>query len=575
MKHIIGINAYHPDSSVAYLQDGNLVWAAEEERFNRIKHASGFPVEALKHCFRENNLKPEDVDVVTLAKDPAANFMNKSMFVLKNKIDFKFLAKRVRLVKKSSDFKNDYLQALGIKSSVKTKFIHVEHHKAHVASAFFASGFDRAAFLSFDGMGDFSSAMWGLGDGTKINILEKICFPHSAGFFYTAATQFLGFHHFGDEYKVMGLAAYGKPSYMEQCEQLIHLKPNGKFELNLDYFVHHLGKAGINWTNGYPEQDLIFSKKWEELFGAPRKPKTELTTRDKDIAASLQKRLEIVYFHILNHLYEKTKEPFLCLAGGVALNSLANGKITKNTPFKKVFIQPAAGDAGTSLGSALYYYHCMANQPRTFVMKHAYYGSKFSRMEIEEAIKKKGLLHRNVEKDELIQVVTRALGEGKIIGWFQDGMEYGPRALGARSILADPTNKQMKDILNERIKKRENFRPFAPIVPADDAHEFFEMDCDETPFMLKVFPVKKDKRELLPSITHLDGTARIQTVSKETNALLYQLLKEMKHVTGVPILINTSFNENEPIVCNPDDAINCFLKTKMDLLILGNSIVEK
>lgn len=584
---LLGINAYHPDASVALVKDGVPVWAGEEERFNRIKHASGFPRLALRHALEEAGIPPSAIDVVAISKNPRANLLRKILYVLRHKPDWNFVFNRLKAFRTSSHYEQDFAGSLYVPPTfLKAKFVHVEHHQAHAASSFFVSGFDVAALLSLDALGDFSSAMWGLGKNNDLCVFGRIFFPHSIGFLYTAATQFLGFHSFGDEYKVMGLAAYGTPTYLEQFRHMIFLKNDGTFELNLNYFLHHKGHSKIRWEGGYPEQDLMYSPRWMEKFGPPRPPGEAITERDQNIAASLQACLEEVYFHILNHLYKKTKVENLCLAGGVAFNSVANGKIIANTPFKRVYIQPAAGDAGTALGAALFVNHSVLNKPRTFVMDHAFLGSEFDDLWIKRVLEAKGLWKDSVSltggscaeylrEEELLQKTAERLAEGAVVGWFQGRMEFGPRALGNRSILADPRRRDMKDILNARIKRRESFRPFAPAVPVEDARTYFEMDCNESPFMIKVFGVKEEKREQLPAITHVDGTARVQTVDMKSNPLFWKLLKAFGKKTGIPVLLNTSFNENEPIVCTPQEALDCFLKTKMDVLVMGRFYLEK
>jgi len=573
---ILGINAYHPDASVALMKDGALLWAAEEERFNRIKHTSGFPRLALQKCLEENGISPSEVNAVAISKDPRANFKRKMVFVMKQWPKGELLLDRLKAFRKAIRVEDDFRDCFNLPAgALNPKFIHVEHHKAHVASSFFLSGFERSTFLSIDGMGDFSSAMWGIGEGNHLHALGRVYFPHSAGFLYTAATQFLGFLSFGDEYKVMGLAGYGNPQFLKQFREMIRLKPDGQFKLNLDYFQHHQGNAKIRWEGGRPEQDIIYSQKWVKIFGKERQPQQPVTQREQDMAASLQVVLEEIYFHVLTNLYEKTKEKNLCLAGGVAFNGVANGKIKKNTPFENIYIQPASGDAGTAVGAAAYASYVLFKEPRLFVMNHALLGTEANEKEIESNLMAKGLSYEKLSEDKLIQETVKALVNGEVVGWFQGKMEFGPRALGNRSILADPRRLDMQDILNLRIKHRESFRPFAPAVPEEKASDYFEMDCPSSPFMIKVFPVKSKKKSLIPAVTHVDGTARVQTVSKETQPLFWKLLMEFGKQTGVYVLLNTSFNENEPIVCTPDEAINCFLKTKMDVLVLSHCFLRK
>ncbi len=572
---VLGLNAYHPDASVALLKDGLLLWAAEEERYNRIKHACGFPVLALRQCLNEAKISPSDIDFVAISRNPKANLLRKMFYSLRHPAP-ELLKDRLRAFQKARHFKEDFIEALGSSGNpLKAKFVHVEHHKAHAASSFFLSGFDHAAFLSLDGMGDFSSASWGTGTGTKLHVLDRIYFPHSAGFLYTAATQFLGFLNFGDEFKVMGLAACGKPIYADLFRRMVRFQKKGKFELNLRYFVHHQGKAKIRWEHGAPEQDILFSEQWVDLFGQPRCAKDEILNRHQDLAASLQVVLEEIYFHILNHLYQVTKEKNLCLSGGVAFNGVANGKIKSRTPFKNVYIQPAAGDAGTALGAAAFIYHSVLNQPKAFTMKHVFFGSSAPDEEIKQAVNDRHLRIQKLSDEDLMKKTVQALSRGQIVGWFQGKMEFGPRALGNRSLLADPRRQDMQKILNERIKHRENFRPFAPAVPEEDVHDYFELNGSPSPFMLEVFPVKMDKRSVIPAVTHVDGTARVQTVSEKEHPRFWKLLKEFGKVTGVPVLLNTSFNENEPIVCTPKEALNCYLKTQTDVLVMGNYFLSK
>jgi carbamoyltransferase len=574
--NILGINAYHPDASVALIRDGVPVWAAEEERFNRVKHISGFPAMALRSCLEDSGIAAADLDTVAISKNPRANLGRKVLFVLKHRPDRALVRDRLGAFRRSSRFSEDFTSALGVSSdSLKADFINVEHHRAHIASSFFLSGFQRTAFLSIDGMGDFCSAVWGRGEGNRMDISGRVYFPHSAGFLYTAATQFLGFMRFGDEYKVMGLAAYGKPVFLEEFRRMVRLLPDGGFRLNLEFFTHHKGQAKVRWQGGSPEQDIMFSGRWIEVFGSPRKPADDLTDRDRDLAASLQVVLEEILFNILNRLHRDSGEENLALAGGVAFNSLANGKITRNTPFRNVYIQPAAGDAGTAVGAAAFVYHRLYNQPRTFTMNHAYLGPEFSEERIEQALRSAGLAFQKLEEDELFRRTAEAVARGLVVGWYQGRMEYGPRALGNRSILADPRRKDMKDILNKRVKSREDFRPFAPSVLEEKAGEYFEMDCEDSPFMLKVFPVLPEKRDLIPAITHRDGTARVQTVSPATNPRYWKVINEFGKLTGVPMVLNTSFNENEPVVCSPEEAVNCYLKTKIDVLVLGRCFLRK
>jgi len=573
---IVGINAYHPDASVALMRDGELVWAAEEERYSRIKHASGFPVLALRACLEENNINSSDIHTVAISKNPRANFLRKMLFVLANRPAGSLVFDRLKAFKRSSGFQKDFAQALNLPAGkIKAKFIHVEHHEAHAASSFFMSGFEKGAFLTLDGLGDFASASWGIGQGSRLEMFDRVFFPHSAGFLYTACTQFLGFHNFGDEYKVMGLAGYGKPEFLQQMRKIVYLKPQGQFELNLKYFTHPKGQSKVRWEGGAPKQDVLCSPEWSRVFGFPRSPDGPLLQRDFNLAASLQAILEEIYFHVLEHVYQKTRMDTLCLAGGVAFNSVANGKIVSQTPFKKVYIQPAAGDAGAAVGAAAYAAYALYRQPRGSAMRHAMLGTAASDESIQLLLESRRIRYEQLSELELIRQTVDVIDRGGVVGWFQGRMEFGPRALGNRSILTDPRRADMKDILNRKIKHRESFRPFAPAIPVERAKDFFDMDCEESPFMLRVVPVREDKKRIIPAVTHVDGTARVQTVSKDVQPLFWELLTAFGHKTGVPILLNTSFNENEPIVCTPEEALECYLKTRMDALVLGRFYLER
>jgi carbamoyltransferase len=443
-----------------------------------------------------------------------------------------------------------------------------------MASCFFVSPFDRAAILSIDGFGDFVSTMWGLGDNNHIEVLGHIEYPHSAGAVYTATSQYLGFTKYGDEGKVMGLAPYGQPRYLSEFRDIIRTENGGGFKLNLEYFLHHSEGVEMTWDEGSPTIGRMFSEKFVESFGPSRSATEPVTSKQEDIAASLQARIEEVGFHILHQLYEKTKLDRLCLAGGVALNSVMNGKILLHTPFKEIFVQPAAGDSGTAVGVCYYIHNMILRQPRSFVMKHAYTGPEFNEKQIETVLGESSLVYRKLSDSELTKAAAQAIADGKIVGWFQGRMEFGPRALGNRSIVVDPRRSEMKDILNARIKKREPFRPFAPSVLEERVADYFEQS-HPSPTMLMVYQVREDKRSVIPAVTHIDGSGRLQTVSRETNARYYQLISDFEALTNVPVVLNTSFNEDEPIVCTPQEAVNCFQRTRMDVLFLGNYMVQR
>lgn len=580
---IVGINAYHGDAASVIVADGKLLSAVEEERFNRIRHSAGLPTSSFRGALKQAGLSPNFVDYFTIARDPKANLFSKLKFVLTNRPSPSFLKYRFNVLASSEKMLEKPELFLGKNGKWHAKGIRVEHHLSHAASAFYPSGFDHAAILTVDGFGDFSSVMMGIGEGNRLKILKRILFPHSLGILYTAATQFVGFPQYGDEYKLMGLAGWGEPRFLKEFESLLHLAPDGSFKLDLDYFLHAKGWVDMTWSEGEPVLTQAYSEKWKKLFGEPRKPDDPLTQRDKDLAASAQAIYEKGFLHLLASLYEKTQLKTLCLAGGCAFNSVANGKIFDQTPFNKVYIQPAAGDAGTALGSAFYTAHHRLNQPRNFVMEHAYWGPEFSDPEIAEEIhnqddelKKAGCRVQEIkDQNQLCQETAKAISEGKIVGWFQGKMEWGPRALGNRSILADPRQAAIRDVLNERVKHRENFRPFAPSILEEKANDWFEMKTKVSPFMNLVFPVRIEKKDKIPAVTHVDGTARVQTVSKKSNPIFWELIQAFEKISGVPVLLNTSFNENEPIVQNPKDAIRSFLKTKMDILVMGNYFIKR
>ena len=472
------------------------------------------------------------------------------------------------------DLKEELAKALGVSpSNLRAQFHNIEHHRAHLASSFFVSPFERAALLSIDGFGDFVSTMWAAGEGNSIEILGQVEYPHSTGIVYTATTQFLGFPHYGDEGKVMGLAPHGTPRFIEQFRDLIRTESDGKFSLNLDYFRHHAEGVEMTWDNGSPVIGRIFSDEYARTFGSPRKEGAPLTDRDRDLAASLQLRLEEVAFHILNHLHERTGLTDLGLSGGVAYNSVMNGKILLNTPFQRVFVQPAAGDSGTALGVCYQIWNQLLRQPRGEVMEVAFTGPEFSETEIRSELERSGLPYETLSDREVTLRAARDIADGLVVGWFQGRMEFGPRALGNRSIVCDPRRAEMKDVLNTRIKKRESFRPFAPSILEEHVGEYFEQ-THPAPTMLMVYQVKPERRALIPAVTHVDGSGRLQTVTREANPRYYQLISDFHELSGVPVVLNTSFNENEPIVCTPREAIDCFVKTRMDVLYLGNCVVR-
>jgi carbamoyltransferase len=576
---ILGINAYHANASAAIVVDGQLIAAVEEERLNRIKYAAGLPNRAVQYCLNAAGVKLSEVDHIALPRDPWARLGTKLRFALRMP---RFAMERVKVAARFGGVKEEIAGALDIDpQSIRAQFHRIEHHRAHLASTFFVSPFERAAVLSADGLGDFASTMWGVGEGSSLRIAGSVAFPHSLGMFYTAMTQYLGFRKFGDEYKVMGLAAYGTPAYREEFRDIVEAgRPLG-VRLNLRYFTHHKSGPEMTWkqSDETPVVGGLFSKELDKRFGAARMPEQPLENRHKDFAASMQGRLEEVLLANVNALHKETGAKELCLAGGVAFNCIANGKILEQTPFERVYVQPAAGDGGLSVGAAFAVYHEILGKPRSFRMDHAFWGPGFEASEVRSVVANARFGAADVQvaeldEDALLHSTAAHIAEGKVLGWFQGRAEWGPRALGSRSILADPRRPEMKDILNQRIKHREIFRPFAPSILEEAVGEYFEQ-THPSPFMTFAYPVREPKRAVIPAPTHVDGTARLQTVNRDSHPLYWRLLRTFGELTGVPVVLNTSFNDNEPIVCCPQEACACFERTKMDVLVLGNFILEK
>lgn len=573
--YILGLNAFHGDSSACIVKDGNVIVALEEERIRRVKHWAGFPIEAIKYCLQDAGITIKDIDYITISRDPSANVLKKIKHTIKNTTSVRAIIDRYSNSKKVKSVKGLLAEAFSVEEKEIKAVIHnIEHHRSHLASAFFASPFEKAALLSIDGFGDFTSTMTAIGNGNQMEILDAVHFPHSAGIFYTSFTQYLGFPHYGDEYKIMGLAPYGKPIYVDKLRDVIEFTGDGLFKLNLHYFKHHKDGVKMSWEGGEPDIESIFSPYMVEKFGPARKRDEELTQYHKDLAASIQRITEELIFHILNHLHKKCNTDNLCIAGGVAQNSVANGKILQNTPFKNVYIPPAGHDAGTSIGSALYLYNQILKNKRVEPTYSGSMGSRFTDQEIESYLKTTAVNFKKYSDSELFDKVSDCVIDGGVVGWFQGRAEFGPRALGHRSIIADPRRADAKEILNLKIKRRESFRPFAPSILKDFAADYFE-NPDHVPFMEKVYLIKSAKREQIPAVTHVDGTGRLQTVDVNYEPRYHALISSFHKKTGVPILLNTSFNENEPIVNSPANALDCFLRTKMDMLVLENYIITR
>ena len=581
--HILGINAYHGDSSACLVRDGILIAAAEEERFRRIKHWAGLPTESVAYCLREAGIRLRDVDHVAINRNPRVNNLRRLLFVLSKRPQPALVFHRLRNIRKAASVESSLREAFP-GQPLGAQFHHIEHHLAHLASAFLVSQFDEAVCVSVDGFGDFASAAWGMGRGNAIRVDGRVYFPHSLGIFYSAITQLIGFPHFGDEYKVMGLAPYGEPKFMDAMRQIVRLQHDGTFRLNLKCFRHHVENVPYSWNNCAPEVGTLYTPELERLLGPARKQGEPLAQKHKDIARSAQAMYEEAFFALLNALYDKYRCPRLALSGGCAMNSVANGKVYLRSPFKKMYLPAAAGDAGGAIGAAMVvareFPASSASLPVRFNMDHAYWGPKAAgyrdllTSKASDISAESCTIKDITDPSELCRLTAKAISEGKVVGWFQGRMEWGPRALGNRSILGDPRRADMKDILNAKIKRRESFRPFAPSILREHVTAWFETD-DDVPFMMQVFQFRPEKRAQVPAVCHVDGSGRLQTVHRETNPLYHQLIAHFLELTGIPMVLNTSFNENEPVVCRPAEALDCFLRTKMDVLVLGNFFAER
>lgn len=589
MVSVLGINGYHGDAAACLVVDGKLVAAAEEERFRRIKHWAGFPSEAIAYCLAEGRLRLEDVDHVAINRDPKANWGERMRYLAGSAVQGRLpspqkVVDRLRNRAKVKAVDEELARAFP-GQRLRARIHHVEHHRAHLSSAALVAPFERCIAVSVDGFGDFASAAWGYCDGRTVAVEGSVFFPHSLGAFYTAITQYLGFPHYGDEYKVMGLAPYGRPTRIDEMRRIVRTLPDGRFELDLRYFKHHTAKIDFEWKGGAPDFGDLFTEELERLLG-PRRAKDEpLSDAHRDLARSAQARYEECFFHLLHSLHRRYRGRLgtdaVAVAGGCGYNSVANGKIHRRTPFRRVYIQSAAGDAGGALGAAFAVWQELGGGAR-FVMNHAYWGPSSSAADIDAclarhsaAIEAAGCtVERMADEGELCRRTAEAIAEGQVVGWFQGRLEWGPRALGNRSIVCDPRRADMKAILNAKIKRRESFRPFAPSVLREHVADWFE-DDDDVPFMMQVFPIREEQRARIPAVTHVDGTGRLQTVGHDENPRYHRLIRAFYERTGVPMVLNTSFNENEPVVCRPEEALACFLRTKMDLLVLGDAMIRR
>jgi len=572
---ILGLNMFHADASAAIVLDGEVKFAVAEERLNRRKHFAGFPSLAIKACLDAVGANISDVEHVAVGQDSDANLTKKVQYALANPakiLNFIRLRQRKEAMRDVRTLIANALD-LGV-SKLRFQEHHLEHHIAHIASSYYCSPWDKAAGFSLDGSGDFVSTMMARCEGSNIEVLDRVFLPHSLGSLYTMICEFIGYTKYGDEGKVMGLAPYGKDTYCPEIDKIISSR-NGGFQLDLGYFKPLGSNQGMQvLPDGTVRLARHFSDRMEKKFGKPREPHTEITQRDMDLAYALQHRFEEIFFHLLNGLHKRVPSEDLAMAGGCALNSVANGKIFDRTPFRHTYIQPAAGDEGLAIGAALHTYHSVLKQPRGHELKNAYLGPDFSDSRIESSLRSAGLECEKFERAALLDAVAEQIALGNVVGWFQGRMEWGPRALGNRSIVAHPGLPNMKDVLNARIKHREWFRPFAPSIMADYQHEYFEHD-HPSPFMLHVYKIRPEKRAALCAVNHVDDTGRLQSVTREENPLYYDLIAAFHRRTGIPVILNTSFNENEPIVCTPEEAIDCFQRTRMDVLAIGPFVVTK
>lgn len=580
-NYILGLNAFHGDSAACLLKDGVIVAAAEEERFRRIKHWAGFPSQAIAWCLADAGIGLAEVDHVAINQDSKANLGKKLAYTLTKRPDLGLVLDRLRNKRERAGIDVQLRQAFPGQTFA-GKVHAIEHHMAHLSSAFHVSPFDEAVVVSVDGFGDFASAAWGVGRGGRIDVDDRVYFPHSLGIFYQALTQFIGFPNYGDEYKAMGLAPYGQPTYLPQMRKIVHLQDDGGFKLDLAYFRHAREKIEYEWENGSPSVGTLFAPALADLLGFPARAQDEpLEQRHKDVARSVQVMYEEAFFHLLNVLHNRHGGTAVCIAGGCGNNSVANGKVTLRTPFTDVYVQSAAGDAGGAIGAAYAVWHDLGGA-RGPAMDHAYLGPGFDDAAIQALLESRHdevrqadcVVEQVTDEDGLCRRTAAAVADGQVVGWFQGRMEWGPRALGNRSIIGDPRRADMKDILNLKIKRRESFRPFAPSVLREAVAEWFEIE-GEVPFMMQVYQIREEQRSKIPAVAHVDGSGRLQTVYRHTNPRYHQLIEAFRDLTGVPMVLNTSFNENEPVVCKPEEALDCFLRTKMDLLVLGNWIVSR
>ncbi len=559
--NILGIACHYHDSGACLVKDGKVVAAAEEERFTRKKHDHEFPENAIRFCLKQGGITAEQLDYIGFYEKPVLKFSR----MLETHIDT-YPRSIIQFTKAVPTWLTEKLRIKSLirsKTGFKGEVLFIKHHMSHASSAFLPSPFKESAIITWDAVGEWTTVAYGTGKDNRIMMKKELQFPTSIGMLYSAMTAFLGFRVNSDEYKVMGLASYGKPKYYDRMKKLVTQLEDGSIKLNMNYFA-------------YEYSFKMYNEKFAKEFGKPRKPETEITQHHMDLAASLQKLTEEIMLNIAKHVKKETGQKNLCMSGGVSLNVVANKIILEQSGFEHLFVQPASSDAGGSLGAAMHIYNCLLNKERNYVMTNAYLGPEFSDEEIKAYLEKNSISHKECKtEEEMLEETAKLIHENKIIGWFQGRMEFGPRALGARSIIANPCNPEMKDILNNKVKHREDFRPFAPVTTEEDAKDYFEVKQPD-PFMVLLVDVKKNKRESIPSVTHVDGTGRLQTTTEKDNPRYYRLIKTFKKLSKVPVLINTSFNvRGEPIVCTPNDAYKCFKGTGIDVLVMGRCIITK
>jgi carbamoyltransferase len=556
---VLGVSCHYHDSAAAIVRDGEVVAAAQEERFDRVKYSHVFPVNAISFCLQQADLLPQDLDCVAFYEKPFLKFARVLIGHLRS---YPFsLPNFMQMMPAWLDERLSFPITLRDRLDYRGEVFYLKHHLSHAASSFLVSPFEEAAILTVDGIGEWASTSYGFGRGTDIRVLKELHYPNSLGLLYAIVTTYLGFPVFVGEGKVMALASFGKPTFLDQFRQFVQAREDGSFRLDPAYFAFNRGTR-------------MYTRRFVDLLGPPKDPDEEFTQRHFDIAATLQHVTEEALLAMARQVHRVTGMKKLCAAGGVFLNVVANSRILRETPFEEIFIQPAAGDAGGALGAAAYVHHSLRGNPRQRVLRNAYLGPAYPEHHLRRLLENAGVAYRELPEEELLPLVASRIAAGKIVGWFQGRMEFGPRALGARSILADPRVPDMKEVLNQRVKHREWYRPYGVAVLEEESADWFDLDAP-SPYMLLIGNARNGVAERVPAAVHVDGTCRLQTVTDADNGLYYRLIREFRRQTGIPMVINTSFNLQEPIVCTPEEAFACYSRTEMDGLVMGNFFVEK